>query len=358
MTRKLVPAILSFCLLLSVSCGRHKGMFILRGTVTDNTDTILVVGIDSRFDRIDTIVCHNGQFKWTYNPDTVTTLLLVLPDGRRHPVFAEKDVESTITIPADTGLFNVSGGYCNDIYQSFYIASQEDATLDQAAERIDSFITRDPFSEVTPYLIYEQMVQKFHADQQTISQLILRMSGNMQDAPFLTALKSEFKDEIPNNTYVSSLTIEDSVGNKFQFSNIGGATNHIAVCIWATWNGQAGLQARKDLKKLLDRYPDRNLDVMDISIDVNKQRWIEAIAKDTLNWFSYIDPQGWESRIIRNSNIKQLPVYVVFSSVKKVVYRTNSIQDLDYELDRILPVPEPKDPKEKNKPQKLRLRLD
>ena len=330
-------------------------MFVLQGTVPEGTDSILVVGLDSRFERIDTIVCSDGQFKWKFRPDTVTTLILVLPDGRRHPVFAEKGVESTITIPVDTGLFRVSGGKCNEAYQSFYIESRKDATMKQAAERIDSFITRDPFSEVTPYLIYDQMVQKYHADQQTVSKLILRMSGNMQDAPYLTSLKSEFKDEIPNNTYISVLSLADSVDNVFQFSNIGGTTNYLVVCVWASWTGNEGLKARRDMQRLLDSYAGRKLNVIDISIDVNKERWKETVSKDTLDWFSYIDTEGWESRIIRNSNIQQLPVYILFSSVKKVIYRTSSILDLESELERTLPPLET--PKEKEKPKKMRLRL-
>ena len=60
---------------LSVSCGRHKGEFVLHGTVQDDTDSILVVGLDSRFDRTDTIICNNGVFKWSFRPDTATALI-------------------------------------------------------------------------------------------------------------------------------------------------------------------------------------------------------------------------------------------------------------------------------------------
>lgn len=358
MIKRFFSSLTLIVLLLCMSCGRNKGMFVLHGTVQQGIDSILVVGLDSRFERIDTITCNDGQFTWKFRPDTVTTLILVLPDGRRHPVFAEKDVESHISIPSDTGLFRVTGGYCNESYQTYYLESQKDRTLYKAAERIDSFITKDPFSEVTPYLIYDQMVQKYHADDQTIAELISRMSGNMQDAPYLTSIRAEFKDDIPNNTYVSSLTLEDTIGTKSQFSNIGGTSNYLVVCVWATWNGEKGLKARKALQQFLDDYQDRKLNVIDVSIDVNKQRWKEAVAADTVNWISYIDTQGWESRIIRNSNLQQLPVFVLFSSIKKVIYRTTSIRDMDYELDRNLPQPDkPKNGLDINKPQKLKFRL-
>ena len=329
-----------FFLLLSFSCGRHKDMFILQGTAPGYTDSILIVGLDSRFESVDTIFCHEGEFKWSFKPDTVTTLILVLQDGRRFPVFAEKGVVSTIVIPADSGLFSISGGYCNDSYQSFYLASQGDTAMEQTAARIDSFITRDPFSEVTPFLIYDQMVMKYHADQKDISKLIIRMSGNMQDAPYLSSLTSEFGADIPNNVYISSLLLTDTTGTKYQFSNLGDTRNHLLVCVWSSWQGDVALKARQAMKPLLDKYAGRRLDVMDVSIDVNKESWKKMIQSDTVNWFSYIDTDGWESRIVKNSNVRQLHFYILFSGVKRVVYKTSSIEELDRELDKTLFNPE------------------
>ena len=328
-------------LLLSASCGK-KGMYVMQGTVQDGTDSILVVGIDSRFEGVDTIFCSNGQFTWQFRPDTVTTLILVLPDGRMHPVFAEKDVESFITIPADTGLFSVSGGYCNDSYQSFYLASQRDTSMEQAAARIDSFITRDPFSEVTPFLIYDQMVRKYHASEKVIEPLIRRMSGNMQDAPYLVSLKNDFDKEASNNLYFDSYALKDSSGIKRQFIVVGGSSNNVLVCVWASWMGQAGLDARDTLRYFLDKYQGRNFNVIDISIDVNIDRWKKTIVGDTVRWVSYNDPAGWESRFIKAANLQTAPSFILFSSAKRLIYKTTSIPDMDLELDRTLYKPQPK----------------
>ena len=343
MKSRLYAILTLFVLFLSVSCGRHKGEFVLRGTVQDGIDTILVVGIDNRFENIDTIFCNEGQFKWSFRPDTVTSLILVLPDGRYHPVFAEKDVQSSIFIPADTGLINISGGYCNDSYQLYHMNSLNDTTIELAIAHIDSFITKDPFSEVSPYLIYEQLVQKFHADESTITKEINRMSGNMQDAPFLVALKSEFIGQLSNNTYLSSLSINDSLGESYQFTDVGGSSNHVLACIWATWTGDEGIQARREMDSVRIRFSERKLYVTDISVDANVERWKKAIEKDTLDWLSYIDSKGLESKIINTCKISSLPVYVLFSGSKRVVYVSASLSDMEKEIDRNLP------PKEKPK---------
>ena len=338
-------------LLLSASCGR-KGRFVLRGTVNDSTDTVLVVGFDQRFDRVDTIVCAEGEFKWTFRPDTVTTLVLVLPDGRRHPVFAEKGVESTIVIPADTGLFSVSGGYCNDSYQRFYMASIHDSAASQTFARIDSFITRDPFSEVTPYLICSEMVQRYHADETVITAMIGRMSGNMQDAPFLTTLKSEFSGKITNSAFINSVDMKDTAGVFMDFQDIAKSTEFQLTCIWASWAGNGWREARKGLDSLRLKYEGRNLIITDISVDVNFDAWKDSVSKDSLAWTSYIDHKGWESRIIKTCKIKRLPVYVLFSGSRRAIIVTTSLDEIEEELIRVLPArkePESKTVKKKKK---------
>jgi hypothetical protein len=325
-------------ILLTASCGK-KDMFVLQGTVPEGADTIVVVGIDSRFENVDTIFSRDGQFKWKFRPDTVTALILVLPDGRCHPVFAEKGVESFITIPSDSALFSVSGGYCNDSYQSFYLASQRDTSMEQTAARIDSFISRDPFSEVTPFLIYDQMVRKYHAPESAIEPLIKRMSGNMQDAPYLVSLKSEFSRDFATNSYLDNYSVTDSAGQKRSFIDIGGTANHLLVCVWASWMGNRGIQARDTLRYFLDKYQDRHLNVTDLSIDANPARWKEAIARDTVLWTSYNDPQAWESSIVKRATIRNAPVYVLFTGTKRLLFKSGSLAEIDSQLDKTLPKP-------------------
>ena len=333
--KRLFLAITTLILLLFASCNRNKGMFILHGTVQDGTDSILVVGLDERFQQSDTIFCRDGKFTWKFSPDTVTTLILILPDGRRHPVFAEKDVESFITIPADTALFSVTGGYYNEEYQSFYISSIGDSTLKQSAERIDSFITRDPFSEVTPYLIYDRMVLRHHADERSIQSLVRRMSGNMQDAPYIVSLKNEFLKDMPGNIYMDNLSVRDTMGYYHEFKQIGGSFNHVLVLLWASWMEET-VGLRDTLQYLFEKYQDRYLFVTDVSIDVNFDLWKQAVESDTLNWMSYNDPYGWESKLIRSTNVQTIPVYLLFSTTKRLLYRTTSIREMEIELDRTL----------------------
>ena len=116
--------------------------------------------------------------------------------------------------------------------------------------------------------------------------------------------------------------------------------------------GKAGIEARDTLQYFQDKYRTRNFIVTDVSIDANADRWKEAIVKDTVNWISYNDPNGWESRMVRGTNLQTAPAFVLFTGVKRVVLKSKSIEELDRELDKTLPKPVPKEEIKNNKNRK------
>ena len=164
-----------------------------------------------------------------------------------------------------------------------------------------------------------------------------------------TALKLEFKGDVANNAYINSWNVKDSLGDSFQFSNVGGTANHLLLCVWATWTEDSGFAARRAMDSLKIKYADRKLYITDVSIDVDEKKWKEAIKKDTLEWFSYIDNRGWESTVIKNCKITHLPYYIICTGTKRILFHTATFSDLDSELNRILPQPEKKQNKKKNK---------
>lgn len=354
--RKVVKSVLASVLLcLMASCGKHDGSFTLQGTLQGGSgDSIIVFGLDDRFDRTDTIFPVDGRFTWSFAPDTVTTLILVLPDGRQQAVFAEKDVESTLFIPAEGDSTVLAGGQCNDAFQTFAASARTDTCLEQIYARIDSFIVNDPFSEITPYLIYEYMVRRYHADNMMINSLIAKMSGNMQDAPFLTSLKLELGN-FKTGQFISSMNLTDTAGVSYDFANLGSARNWLLVCLWSSYAGPEGMQARRDMDSILTKFDGRFLEVMDISLDVNKHRWKEAVRTDTLDWFSYIDTQGLSGRIARTGDVQELPTYLIFSETKRILYKSSSKDRIEAALDSLLPAAVKPVQNGRRKPDKLKL---
>ena len=337
-----------------MACHKDRNSFVLNGLYSPDgrefpDSMILVTGIDNRFERTDTIFPSDGSFTWSLTPDTITPLLLIFPNGTMQAVFADKGVTAQLFIP-DSGNIKIGGGYCNDSYQAFKDRVHEGVTENEITEMIDSFIKADPFSEVTPMLIYEYMIQMFHADRKDVEALIRKMSGNMQDCPFIVDIKSAFGGESSSNNYISSIDVVDTAMVKTPFSSIG-ENQHLLVCIWASWD-ESGNEARKQMARFKEVYSDRQFTIADISIDTNTRRWKETVGRDTLDWSSYCDTQGWGSRILRDGQIQDLPVYVLFSGLKRIILKTGSFSEMDLLLESELPV---KKKNEKITPRKFRI---
>ena len=336
MKRCRFPVLLLLALVMTaVSCHKDDGRFILNGFYTPKgsvqTDSmILVTGIDSRFDRTDTIFPADGSFTWSFIPDTVTPLILIFPNGITQAVFADKGLTSRITIP-DSGSIVIGGGNYNDAYQSFKEKVHDGITRIQITEMIDSFIKADPFSEVTPMLLYEYMIRKYHADRKDLEPLIKKMSGNMQDCPFIMNLKTKFGTESTGNNYITPTNLVDTLLLSKPFSDIA-KNQHLLVCVWASWDERSN-EARKELTRLKELYTDRNFTIADISIDTNIRRWKAAVSNDTLDWVSYCDPEGWNSRIIQDGQVQELPVYILFSGLKRIILKTADLTEMDLTLE-------------------------
>lgn len=335
-----VIAVAASALLLLAGC-RDKGLFTLHGTFENgSSDSILVLGLDSRYDRVDTIRPADGAFTWSFRPDTATTLILLLPDGREQPVFADRGIEAEIVIPeADSIVPKVTGSTENDAFYDFAVRSQHDVSFEQTSARIDSFITKDPFSEVTPYLIYAYAIKRWHADRLDIMNLVSRMSGIMQDAPFLVNLMPEIKpDDDRISRYLDRLDVYDTTGVKYDFANLGGNNNYTLICLWASWDRERSLAARRDMDTLTGLFYGRHLALADISIDSNVGSWKDAVRSDTLSWMSYIDHDGWGSRLVRMVPDVELPAYIFLTDTKRFSFKAATIQEVIVQLEKLLPL--------------------
>ncbi len=325
--KKFTP-VLAAALLSLLSCNRQeKDAFVLQGSIEEGgNDSILVIGLDSRFDRSDFIHCTDGQFSWSFVPDTVTPLLLIMPDGQQFPVFAEKAVTATFTMPSDGSTAVISGGHYNDIIQVFREQALSDTSALQTIARIDSIILDDPFSECAPYLVCEYMVRKWHCSQNTIRNTTSKMSGITQDSPLLVSLRSRFIENEPSSIYLSDVSLTDSTGEKHKLQDMS-SQSYMLVCVWASWH-EGSVKARRDMSRLADACKDFNLAYADISVDVQRNRWIDCLRQDSLQWPSYNENGGWNSKIVNSTYISEFPTYILFSSLKKVILRSSSLDDI------------------------------
>jgi peroxiredoxin len=92
----------------------------------------------------------------------------------------------------------------------------------------------------------------------------------------------------------------------------------VLVDFWASWCGPCRL-ANKGLVKMYETYKGQNFEIVGISIDNDKAKWLKAIEKDKMKHQQLIDPKGFDAKTAVAFGVDALPSTFLFDATGKLI---------------------------------------
>lgn len=112
-------------------------------------------------------------------------------------------------------------------------------------------------------------------------------------------------------------TLKDVSGKRISLSHFKGKV--VYIDIWASWCGPC-LKEMPYIKALKEKYKDKELEVVSISIDTNEKAWLKIIKDMKLTGVQLIDSIGSEkSKIAKDYHIAGVPHFVLIDKYGKIV---------------------------------------
>lgn len=319
-------------------CGKTSDKFVLKGDIKDlGNDTILVYGLDENRDRIDTIYAENGKFDYEINVDTITPVAFLFGKlGEECIVYADKGLKSTMTGDRlSLHALQVKGGILNEELSAFRatlsgLPQDSAVTVNQA----EVFIRSHPFSLVSIHLLDKYFVRTLHPDINKIKELQKTMSGDLLDNSYMKRL-GEVLDRQKTLSVGSRAPYFVNKNQKGESINLNTFKDkYLLIDFWASWCDRC-MEEQATLKKLNKKYKKEKFAILGVSLDIEKDKWKEAIKKDTLSWEQITDFKGWENTVVRQFGINTLPSNVLLDTAGKIIATNLTKEELAGKLEEI-----------------------
>jgi peroxiredoxin len=174
-----------------------------------------------------------------------------------------------------------------------------------------------------------------HIDNTKARKLFYSLSKKMQNHSVGKQLKYEI-EEISALTALNKKAVEfsqkDTAGKLVKLSDYKG--NYLLLDFWASWCLPCRAENPK-IKEAYYRYHQKGFEVLAVSLDNNKQAWINAIIKDEIPWRNVSDLNGFKNAAARKYGITELPTNFLLNKEGKIIARNLSGQDLNNKLKEI-----------------------
>lgn len=128
-------------------------------------------------------------------------------------------------------------------------------------------------------------------------------------------------------------TMNDTEGKPVSLSQYKG--QYVLVDFWASWCGPCRGE-NPNVVAAYKKYKNKNFTVLGVSLDEDKDAWMNAIQKDGLTWRHISDLKGWQSAVVPVYGIEGIPYNVLLDPEGKILATELRDKDLDAFLSKTL----------------------
>lgn len=124
---------------------------------------------------------------------------------------------------------------------------------------------------------------------------------------------------------VPNIILPDNSGNSIDLSKI--TSENTLLLFYASWCPHCQKIIPK-IKELYNNTKRKNFEVLAISLDTNKDDWLNFIKENNLNWLNVSDVKGWDSEVAKSYYIYATPTMFLLDKKERIIAKPLNVKEL------------------------------
>jgi peroxiredoxin len=109
----------------------------------------------------------------------------------------------------------------------------------------------------------------------------------------------------------------------------------VLIDFWASWCGPCRRE-NPNVVKLYDRFHDKGFEILGVSLDDDRDSWLEAIEADGLRWKHVSDLGGWSNVVAKQYAVNSIPHTVLVGPDGVIIAKNLRGAELEAKVAEIL----------------------
>lgn len=169
-----------------------------------------------------------------------------------------------------------------------------------------------------------------------IDELIALLDASLMECDVVINMKAKTSAlrTVAIGQIAPDFTMNDPQGNPIVLSSLFGK-GYILIDFWASWCSPCRRE-NPHIVAAYNKYHEKGLEILGVSYDDNKEKWLKAIEKDDLPWLHVSDLKKWQNQTQKLYSITSIPSNFLLDKEGRIIAKNLNSEELKEKLAELI----------------------